>query len=352
MKKLVALTLVLCMVLALAACGGASAPAATEPKTDAPAADAPAADAPAAPEVTEAPLNWPEGDINVLIPANTGGDTDTTFRTFSTSIGETLGTNVMLTNMSGGAGAIALNELLDYDPDGYTAMWHHYDSIILSMKGEMDGTYEEVLDIAAVIPVSGGNYVLTVNKASGWETLEDFVTYCNEHPGEVVWAIEAGGWSQVFAAYMVKVLNVDVTLVDFGSSSDRNAALLGGQAHVLLGSASNLNSYPDDFMALGSCSLERQPAVPDVPTFKEMGYGDVESTKFYYFSFKEGTDPRILDKMGEAIKVALDTEEGKAVMDKYYYLDYEVLTGDAAYEYLANFVKTYEPFVMEMLANS
>ena len=349
MKKLLALILALCMVLALAACG-----AKTEAPAPAPAAPAETpAEAPAETpaEPVEEPLTWPtEGDINVLIPANTGGDTDTTFRTFSTSIGETLGTNVMLTNMSGGAGAIALNELLDYEPDGYTGMWHHYDSIILSMKGAMDGTYEEVLDVAAVIPVSGGNYLLTVNKASGWETLEDFVTYCNAHPREVVWAIEAGGWSQVFAAYMVKVLGVDVTLVDFGSSSDRNAALLGGNAQVLLGSASNLNSYPDDFMALGSCSLERQPAVPDVPTFKEMGYGDVESTKFYYFSFEEGTDPRIIEKMGEAIKIALDTEEGKAVMDKYYYLDYEVLTGDAAYEYLANFVEQYEPFVLEMLA--
>lgn len=344
MKKLLALILALCMVFTMAACGA---------QTEAPAAPAEVSteEAAAAPtEPAEEPLTWPaEGDINVLIPANTGGDTDTTFRTFSTSISETLDTNVMLTNMSGGAGAIALNELTDYDPDGYTAMWHHYDSIILSMKGELEGTYEDVLDIAAVIPVSGGNYILTVNKESGWETLEDFVTYCNEHPGEVVWAIEAGGWSQVFAAYMVEVLGVDVTLVDFGSSSDRNAALLGGQAQVLLGPANNLISYPDDFVALGSCSLERQPNIPDVPTFKEMGYGDVESTKFYYFSFKDGTDPRIIEKMGDAIKTALDTDEGKEVMAKYNYVGYEVLTGDAAYDYLANFVTTYEPFVMEML---
>lgn len=344
MKKLLALILAMCMVFALAACGAkteAPAPAPAETPAEAPVEEAPA----------EEPLTWPsEGDINVLIPANTGGDTDTTFRTFSTSIGETLGTNVMLTNMSGGAGAVAINELLDYEPDGYTGIWHHYDSIILSMKGALDGTYEDVLDIAAVVPLSGGNYILTVNKASGWETLEDFVAYCNEHPGEVVWAIEAGGWSQVFAAYMVKVLGVDVTLVDFGSSSDRNAALLGGNAQVLLGPAKNLTSYPDDFVALGSCSLERQPAVPDVPTFKEMGYGDVESTKFYYFGFEKGTDPRIVEKMGDAIAAALETDEGKEVMANYNYLKYECLTGEAAYEYLKGFVAKYEPFVMEMLA--
>ena len=86
MKKIIALAIVFCMLVAF----GASAYA-----------------------------EWPkDGDINVLIPANTGGDTDTTFRTFSTDIGEQLGTNVMLTNMSGGSGALATYELLDYDSDG------------------------------------------------------------------------------------------------------------------------------------------------------------------------------------------------------------------------------------------
>lgn len=342
MKKFMALILALCMVLSLCACGKEETPA-----------EAPAEEASQEPSAEESPLTWPtEGDINVLIPANTGGDTDTTFRTLSGPVGEYLGTNVMLTNMSGGAGAIALNELFDYEPDGYTGIWHHYDSIILSMKGGLDGTYEELLDIAAVVPVSGGNFVLTVNANSGWETLDDFVAYCNEHPGEVVWAIEAGGWSQVYAAYMAQVLGVSdkVNLVDFGSSSDRNAALLGGQAQVLLGPANNLTAYPDDFLGLASCSLEPQSVCPDVPTLKDLGYGDIESTKFYYFGFKKGTDPRIIEKMGEAVKAALETEEGKEVMSKYYYTSYEVLTGDEAYAYLKDFEAEYEPFVLDMLA--
>ena len=347
MKKIIALILALCMVLTLCACG-AKTEAPAETPAEAP-AETPAEEPAEGP--AEEPLTWPtKGDINVLIPANTGGDTDTTFRTFSTSIAETLGTNVMLTNMAGGAGAIALNELFDYEPDGYTAIWHHYDSIILSMKGALDGTYDELLDIAAVIPVSGGNYILTTNKNTGWTTTEEFVAYCKEHPGEVVWAVEAGGWSQVFAQYMAKVLDVDVNIVDFGASADRNAALLGNQAQVLLGPANNMASYPDDFVALGSCSLERQEVLPDVPTFKEMGYGDVESTKFYYFGFEKGTDPRIVEMMGEAIKAALETEDGKGVMEKYNYTAYEVLTGDDAYAYLEQFVAEYEPFVLEMLA--
>lgn len=54
--------------------------------------------------------------------------------------------------------------------------------------------------------------------------------------------------------------------------------------------------------------------------------------------------------MGEAIKAALETEDGKGVMEKYNYTAYEVLTGDDAYAYLEQFVAEYEPFVLEMLA--
>ena len=70
MKKILALVLALCMVFALAACGGSSAPAAEEPAADAPAADAPAADAPAA----EAPA-----DMMVAMITDYGDITDQSF---------------------------------------------------------------------------------------------------------------------------------------------------------------------------------------------------------------------------------------------------------------------------------
>ncbi len=348
MKRMFTLVLALCMVFTLVACGKKEESA---PATNAPAASTPTPSAPApAPAPAEDPLTWPtEGDINVLIPANTGGDTDTTFRTFSTSVGETLGANVMLTNMAGGAGAVALNELFDYDPDGYTGIWHHYDSIVLSIKGGLDGTYDELLDIAAVVPVSGGNYILTTNAQSGWSSMEEMVAYCKANPGEAIWAVEAGGWNHVYATSLANALGIEVNMVDFGASADRNAALLGNQAQLLLATPKDVVGYPDDFVGLATCSLERQDVCADIPTLKELGFGDIENPKFYYFGFEKGTDPRIVEQMGEAIKAAVASADGKAVMDKYAYTSYEVLTGDAADAHLADFVAEYEPFVKDML---
>ena len=318
MKKTLALAIVLCMILAIGVCAYAE---------------------------------WPkDGDINVLIPANTGGDTDTTFRTFSTDIGEQLGTNVMLTNMSGGSGSLATYELLDYDSDGYTALWHHYDSIILTMLGKMEQRYDEYLDIVAAVPVQGGNYFLTVRKDAQWETLEDFVNYAKENPGKIVWAIEAGGWSQMFAMYTAEQLGIEVNFVDFGSASNRNAALLGGNCDVLLGSPTAVTeTYPDDFKALASASEERQPVDESIPTFKENGY-DIVSEKFYLLAFKAGTDPQIVEAMGNALEHAIGTEEGIEVLGtKYAYTGWEVLKGEDALNYIRGFEEKYAPVAQEMM---
>ena len=318
MKKTIALVLALCLLLALGACAYA---------------------------------DWPkDGDINVLIPANTGGDTDTTFRTFSTDIGEQLGTNVMLTNMAGGAGALATYELLDYESDGYTGLWHHYDTVILTMLGKVEQRYDEYLDIVAAIPVEGGNYFLTVRKDSEWETLDDFINYAKENPGKIIWAIEAGGWSQMFAMYTAKTLGIEVNCVDCGSASNRNAALLGGNCDVLLiGPSTVVDTYPDDFKALASASLERQAADESIPTFKELGF-DIVSEKFYLFAFKAGTDQAIIDAMADAIEHAVGTEEGIEVLGtKYAYTGWEVLKGEAALDYIHAFEAKYEPIAKEML---
>lgn len=291
---------------------------------------------------------WPERPITVLIPANTGGDTDTTFRTMSTEIGNQIGGVVALSNMSGGAGAVATYELLDYAPDGYTGIWHHYDSILLTMKGTMEERYDEYLDIAAVIPAVGFEYAVLVNKSLGIETFDDFIAYAKEHPGELVCATEAGSWNHLFDMFLESTCGIEMNVVDFGSAADRLAALLGGNCDVMLDNLSTVASYPDDLIALGVCSTERKDYAPDVPTLTELGY-EVVSEKFYYFGFRSGTDPEIVEKMGKAIEAAAQTEETAEMFAKYNVTEWPVLTGQDALDYLHAFEEKYTPYIDLML---
>ena len=77
--------------------------------------------------------DYPEKAIEVLIPAGPGGDTDTTVRAITASLTELLGQPVVVTNMPGGAGTVAMTELQNRDADGYTVFYHHVDTLLLEI---------------------------------------------------------------------------------------------------------------------------------------------------------------------------------------------------------------------------
>lgn len=286
---------------------------------------------------------WPTEPITTLIPANVGGDTDTTFRTLSTAIGAELGQPVTLNNMSGGSGSVATYELLNYDADGYYGMWHHYDTVLLTLKGMMNQRYDEYLDIAAVVPVTGGEYMMLTSKASGLKTFDDVITYAKANPGKLVLATEAGGYNHLFSAYFLEKAGVDINIVDFGSAANRIAALIGNQAQILFGSWDNFKGYPNDVYCVACAAETRKDYAPDIPTMKELGY-DIVQEKFYLYAFKKGTDAKIVDKMATAIKNAVATDEGQAVFKKYFFTP-EVLTGQAALDHCKAFEDKYASLI-------
>lgn len=286
---------------------------------------------------------WPSEPITTLIPANVGGDTDTTFRALSTEISAEIGQPVTLSNMSGGSGSVATYELLNYGTDGYVGMWHHYDTVLLTLKGMMDKRYDEYLEIAAVVPVTGGEYMMLTSKASGLKTFADVIAYAKANPGKLVIATEAAGYNHLFSAYFLEKAGVDINIVDFGSAANRIAALIGNQAQILFGTWDNYKGYPDDVYCVATAAEERKPYAPEIPTMKELGY-DIVQEKFYLYAFKEGTDSKIVDKMATAIQNAVASDAGQAVFAKYFF-EPEVLVGQAALDHCKAFEEKYADLI-------
>ena len=176
--------------------------------------------------------DYPEKAIEVLIPAGPGGDTDTTVRAITASLTELLGQPVVVTNMPGGAGTVAMTELQNRDADGYTVFYHHVDTLLLELLGRMDEDWkwEDALDISAV--TGGGNtYCLFVRKDNdkGLKTFEDVVNYARENPYELTYAVEMGGTLHMHALALMQALDIEVDCIDLGAASDRTVAFLGGQ---------------------------------------------------------------------------------------------------------------------------
>ena len=214
--------------------------------------------------------------------------------------------------MPGGAGTVAMTELLNRDADGYTVFYHHVDTLLLKLLGRMDEGWDwaDALDIASV--TGGGNtYCLFVRKDNdkGLKTFEDVVNYAKEHPSELTYAVEMGGTLHMHAIAMMQALGIEVDCIDLGAAADRTVAFLGGQCDILEGLYSQGKEYIEtgDFIPLCVLGNERNENFADIPCSGELGFS-FAAEWFYYFGFKKGTDPAIVKTFTDAVEKAVTME--------------------------------------------
>ena len=297
--------------------------------------------------------DYPEKAIEVLIPASPGGDTDTTVRAIAQSLTETLGQPVVVTNMPGGAGTVAMNELLNRDADGYTVFYHHVDTLLLKLLGRMDEGWDwaDALDLAAV--TGGGNtYCLFVRKDNdkGLNTFEDIVNYAKEHPGELSYAVEMGGTLHMHAIAMMQALGIEVDCIDLGAASDRTVAFLGGQCDILEGLYSQGKEYIEtgDFIPVCVLGNERNENFADIPCSGELGFS-FAAEWFYYFGFKKGTDPEIVKTFTAAVEQAVTMEPYSNALGLYnFHANFQ--PGEAGVAFMKGIEDVYAPMA-EVLMN-
>ena len=141
---------------------------------------------------------YPERAIELIVPANPGGDTDANARALAEALKAEMGWDVIVSNMSGGSGAVAFEDALSNPDDGYRFVFYHSGACITQMLG----MYEEfnVLDDfkLAGMPVLDYSNAFVINSANAnFSDLESMVAYMKDHPGEVSFATETGSFTHL-----------------------------------------------------------------------------------------------------------------------------------------------------------
>lgn len=290
MKRIAAACLALMLCFGLVACGSSdntqtTAAAGSDSATPAPATD----------------TGWPKKDITIVVPFNAGGDTDFHARLLAQYAAKKLGVNVIVENVAGANGSQGMLQVMDSDPDGYTALFFHDSMLTNNLVGTCEYNYTDLKLCAATI--SDNSYVLAVNKNSGMKTLQDVVDAAKAKPGDLLYASSVGGYSYYLGRKFEVENDVDFNIVDAGGGTDRNAALLAGTIDTNCNPYGVMKSYFDsgDFIAVANLAEERNPLFPDVPTAKEQGF-DWVAERHYFLSFPKDTDDAIVAKMESVIR--------------------------------------------------
>lgn len=255
--------------------------------------------------------DFPRRDVTHIMPWSAGGGTDTAIRTFLEYVKEPLGVDINTQNVTGAQSGVGVLRLMNARPDGHTIGTMTWDSMITVPYFDLVPGYDmDRLSVLANITLY--STVLAVNADTGWETLDDFIAAAKADPGSVTVSNSgnAGIW-HIHALDMADKIDVELNHIPFpsGSAPQREALLSGENDAAVISFASVAPAVQSgDVKILAVMGMERDPKIPDAPTFRELGY-DVVWGGMRVIAVPSETPQEVKDELIEAFAVAFENPE-------------------------------------------
>lgn len=254
--------------------------------------------------------NYPNGPVQIVLPAKPGGDVDSSGRLFAKDLEKYLGTTVVPVNVDGGGGNLAMKQIMDGDADGQQVInYFSYANAVLG--GKLEYAWDDIVPVACY--AKNDTQILVVSKDATYSNAQELVDYMKEHPGEVSFAVTLGSPSHYHAVAFEQASGTSFKKVDIGSGSDKVVAMLSGEVDVVSSTVGIMKDYiaSGDAKVIGSLASERSDFAPDIPTLNEQGVdiGDVGFAVHYTVWVKKDTPQDIIDSLASAIEQMVNDEE-------------------------------------------
>src|ERR671918_1267815 len=263
---------------------------------------------------------YPSKPITMIVPFPPGGVADLVGRPLASQMEKSLKQPVVVVNRTGAGGAVGMAAAAKAAPDGYTILMGLSSISIFPVSDRINGKAPsyEMKDFAPIALITADPTVLVVSADSPWKNLKEFVESAKAYPGKINYS-SSGVYGTLHVAMEIFANAADVKLfhVPYQGGGPALTALLGGQVHALAsGPAPAVGQIrAGKVRALASWSTERLPLLPEIPTFKELGY----DAEFYIWSgvFAPAATPTpVLDRLRAAVREAANSAEFKSAMEK------------------------------------
>lgn len=266
--------------------------------------------------------NYPSKTITMICTHGAGGDTDYNARLISRLLEKELGVSVVVNNVTGANGSIALTQYKDAKPDGYTLIATNTIAMACNEASGLSDFGYTAFEPVAVYGKQCGENILVDAKAP-YKTLEEMLSAAKEKPNTVKLGIAMGGSSYIAALIMQQDKGAEFALVDAGGdASGRMTQLLGGHIDATIAPYTLAKEYIESgkVRALATLMSTKLPATPNIPTAQECGLPHLTIDTLYGVLAPKGTPAEIVEKVNAAIlKIVQNNPEYKEAIAKFNY---------------------------------
>jgi tripartite-type tricarboxylate transporter receptor subunit TctC len=263
---------------------------------------------------------YPTRPINLVVAFPPGGVADLTARPLAMAMQKNLGQPVVVVNRTGAGGAIGYAAVAKAPADGYTLLLA-LSSVsffpVTDRINERQPAYE-LNEFAPIALISSDPTVLVTRVDGPFKTFQDFLDEVKK-PGRTVRYSSAGVYSALHVPMEIfaQAANVEMLHVPYQGGGPAVAALLGGEVDVLASgpAAAIAQIKGGKIRALASWGDKRIPSLPNVPTFKELGY----DAEFYIWAgllAPAATPPAVQERLRAAVAEAVRDPDFVKAMEK------------------------------------
>ena len=256
--------------------------------------------------------DYPTRPIRLVVTVPPGGAADFIARLVGGKLSDSLGQPVVVENKAGASGTIAADAVAKAPADGYTLLQNSITTHGIGPHLFAKLPYDPVKDFAPVSGLALLPLIMAVNAELPVSDVDQLVAYARTH--SVNFASSGSGGAPHMAGELFKsVTGAPIVHVPYKGSGPAVADLVGGRVQIMFDAAPSLIAHvrSGKLRVLAAASTTRNPLLPDVPTFAELGYPQVNVSLWYGLLAPAGTPRPVVEKLNQALGQILQSKDVK-----------------------------------------
>ncbi|HHY46720.1 MAG TPA: tripartite tricarboxylate transporter substrate binding protein [Firmicutes bacterium] len=247
---------------------------------------------------------YPSKPIELIVPYAAGGSTDVCARIVAKVAPKYFPQPLVIINKPGGGAIPGREYVVRSKPDGYTLLFGYGSGEDLVVPNYRPLPFDTFKDLVPVCRISIHSVAIVVSDKSPYKTVEQFVKYAKSKKSVTASASSKGAAVEIVEQAFAKRAGFKVVVIPFRGGAESVPAVVGG--HVDFGGGHPSEILPHiksgRLVPLAVAREERDPSIPDVPTFRELGYDVVTAGSVKGVAVPKGTPQEIIDYLNEKFK--------------------------------------------------